>query len=268
MAMCAEAVRIETGADQFVVTVILRPSFARLAGAMPTCWRAAVRKPSLAAGARRIGKIDLVRKARVLGPDTRIDDTDDDVLPLAFEVPDTPFARQAKVIRCTVRRRLANLVLPDVQDIISGAKRLDLGRGQDRSKAIQCVAIAVYLLACPDGAQRTIVRRVQVPHVFLCASTIGIDLASLSRLCSFVTHDVALIGDCRIVFHHDDVDMGLRSRVCRWDCGIVNRLYFDLGRRRRCHNHAQHRRQKCCRKFLVHYFSPQDSIFWSLFFSR
>ena len=68
-----------------------------------------------------MGKVCLVRKAGVLGPDASVDDTDNNVFTLAFEVPDTTCASEAKVIGCAVSRRLAKLVSPDLYDITTGS---------------------------------------------------------------------------------------------------------------------------------------------------
>ena len=57
-----------------------RPLLARLADAEPVERRRAVDRGPIAAVARPVGKVGLVGEARVLGPDARVDDADDDVL--------------------------------------------------------------------------------------------------------------------------------------------------------------------------------------------
>ncbi len=208
---------------------------------------------AIAVSARSVGE------AGVLGPDSAVDDADDDVL-ASDPVRTCPDAKSGplrprksgvdEVSSC------AKLVLCYGQHALGLRQFLGLFGSQFGGEAAEHESIAVKLLAGADAREQRVLPGSQKTHVADDGRRIRVDLLALARSGRGIALDAAGVGNDRVVGQLHDIgvvrELLLSDRLALPACrrGGEHRL------RQRCNRDERGRRQPC------QMFSTHDSSLW------
>src|SRR5262245_25760368 len=188
-----------------------------------------------------------IGKTLALGPDTRINNTDDDIFSCACMrscagwtaqlIPKITCPRKPEEAR---RRRCVDfvqLVRCHRENVALFRDSRSLFLSKLRSKAIEAKRIAINLWATADLSNGFVVFALEVTDVTQSIRGEWINLFALARFCGVVSMNVTTIGDDRGSFHLDDINAVFGCGICR----------FRNTWLRREEGHGRPRGEKCAR---------------------
>ena len=142
----------------------------------------------------------------MLGPDSSVDDTDNDILAGVSLGPCLTSFGESDVVRRRVCLEVPDFVFPDVYDVSPSLQRLGVGSGHPGCETVEGVAVAIHF-ATTGTVDHLVLLFFEMRRVFLDVGAVWIDLLTFARLGRLVSTDIAFISDNRVTLHLDNIDV-------------------------------------------------------------